>query len=226
MNPGFQYLKDRGLTSKTLQVFHMAYYDGAKFYGHSTTLNSPFISSFQTYLCSYLKKVTDEKGKHRWDDCVIFPVLDLYGKPVAFFARRLNGKPKFDATTFAKAEILFGLHQTCSDVVDKGSIFITEGIFDFMMLWQQGVRNCTCSMGVSLTFEQLCLAARFTSNFNIVYDPDRAGKAGAAKVRRLIQQHNYNCKNIILDELCDLDEYLIKYGVQRFLRYAKDSGRV
>ena len=223
MNPGFTFLKNRGFTSDTIKTFLLTYYDGNKLYGHSEVLEEGVTQKVARMLQN-LKMHEDTKDK--FTHSVIFPITDLYSRPVAIFARMLEGKPKFNATVFGKQNLLYGLDASSEHVLSKDHIYITEGIFDFLMLWQYGIRNAACALGTNIAYPQMCLSFRFTSNINLVFDPDNAGRVGAVKARKRIVRGGGTCNNIVLDEHCDLDDYIVKYGIQRFLRHAKNFKQV
>ena len=205
MNSGFTYLKQRGFTSETVKEFDLMYYDGNTTYGLDTTQ--------QRGVCDDVKPFFKDTFKNS----ILFPVFNLYNELVAVTARRFDGKPKFDSSSFNKRSILYGLNKTYKDILLKDAVFITEGPFDFLMLWQTGIRNCVSSYGCNLNYEQYCLCARFTTNFNIIYDNDDAGKTGADKAKKLITAYGGTCNIINLPY--DLDEYIIKYGVEEFLKH-------
>lgn len=223
MNPGFEFLKNRGFSSDTIKTFAITYYDGNRLYGPEETLDLNLTQKVNRILQN-LK--SNEATKDKFTHSVIFPITDLYTRPVAIFARMLEGRPKFNAIPFAKQTILYGLDASCNYVLDKNHIYITEGIFDFLMLWQHGVRNAACALGTNISHHQMCLSFRFTPNINLIFDPDNAGRIGAVKARKRITRNGGTCNNIVLDEHLDLDDYIIKHGIQRFLRYAKNFRQV
>jgi len=222
MNPGFEFLKNRGIISSTIKDFSLLYYGGNQLHGYSETLNSSAGQQVDTILQRIRKGETPNRFAHS----IILPVLDLHGNFVSFYTRSLKGEPKFDGTTFAKSTIIYGLDKTCREILNKDHVFITEGIFDFLMLWQFGIRNAGSVLGTTFQYNQMCLCLRFTQNISTVFDPDEAGRKGAIKARQLLQEYGVNFKNIVINEKCDLDDYLIKNGAQHFLRYAKNFSRI
>jgi len=210
MNPGFEFLKNRGFSSKTIKEFMITYFDGKKLYGFPETL--PFIDKIKLLL------------QPHFNDCVIIPVFDLYSRLVSIYVRRLNGKPKFDATSFKKTHTLYGFNVAYKYILDKDSVFIVEGVFDFLMAWQFGIKNIVSPLGCFFTNEQLCMCLRFTKNFNVLFDPDERGKGAARKVCELIKEHDGTYNNILLDR--DLDEYLLKYGVSSLYKHVKSVSKI
>jgi DNA primase len=207
MNPGYEYLKNRGFKSDTLKTFDIMYYDGKNNYSFNTTQEKG--------LCDVAKRLY----KDNFGNSIVFPIFDLYNRLVSVSVRRFDNLPKFDYSVFDKRYILYGFNATYKDILEKDAVFITEGQFDFLMLWQHGIKNCVSSCGCNLTFEQMTSCMRFTKNFYIIYDNDEPGKVGVVKAQKLIKAHDGNCKIIYLP--CDLDEYLLKNGTEAFLKYAQ-----
>jgi DNA primase len=209
MNVGFEFLKNRGFKADTIKAFDIMYYDGAAIHSCPSTKDKG--------LCDTIRPLL----KDSFANSVILPVYDTYGVLVAASARRLdypNTKPKFDSSVFNKRDVVYGLNLTYKEVLDKDAIFITEGPFDFLMLWQYGAKNGASSLGCSMAFNQINQCMRFTNNFYIIYDNDDRGREGAVKTYKSLKSYNCNCKIIQLS--CDLDEYLQKYGLEEFLKHA------
>lgn len=221
MNTGFEFLRKRGISSNTVKEFNILYFDKKQFFGFSENLNKDLIDKIRESF-----KMRFLNNNIPFPDCIVFPVFDLYSNFTAIFMRRLEGEPKFDASFFKKSQILYGLNKTYTEILNKDSVFITEGIFDFLMLWQNGIRNSVSALGCNLSFEQMCLCLRFTKNFIIIFDPDNAGKTNAIKAKELILKFGGNCKIIFLKDGLDLDDYICKYGINKFLEHVKNTPRI
>ena len=211
-NIGFEYLRSRGLTRATIKEFNLLYYNGDILLGFPETLRQPWVHTLQ-------RTLTQPYYNHRFDYTIVIPVFDMYNRYVSIMVRQLTDKePKFDGIPYIKTQHVFGLYKTYESILHKKEVYITEGVFDFLMLWQSGIHQCVAANGCSLSLTQISLCARFTKQFNVVFDPDTAGDTGTIKTKNILEKWGYACKSIRLDDSCDLDEYIIKHGVQRFLK--------
>ena len=215
MTKGFEYLTRRGVSEESIIHFGLMYYADEQLHAKLGRFSPEFIKHVKSLL-----------NPERFNDCVIYPIIDLHGKLASISARRLDGQPKYDSLPFNKKSLLYGLNDTYSHILNRNMVFVVEGVFDLIMMWQYGIRNVVCSLGCTLTYEQMCLAGRFTNHFTIVYDPDTAGIAGMSKASKLLTKHEYLCKTISIPGGLDIDDYLLKYGAEDFLNHAKNSRTV
>ena len=222
-SPGHQYLAGRGLTKETMETFSLMYFNGTKLYGPASALASTWIENVKSIFNTVING--EYLYRRRFSDCIVIPIFDVYNKFVSIAVRHLqNVQPKFDSFPYVKGQVLFGLNVTHPAILLKDELFVTEGFFDFMVLYQSGIKNAVASNGVTLSPHQMQLCSRFSNNFNIILDPDKAGVVGSMKMKNLIHKWSGTCKTIQLDENMDLDDYLLKFGAQRLLDYVKNTG--
>ena len=60
-------------------------------------------------------------------------------------------------------------------------MIIVEGYFDFISLYQAGIKNVAASSGTSFTTQQARLLARFADNAYLFFDADSAGQKAAVR---------------------------------------------
>ena len=209
---GLTYLYNRGLNDTTIKTFSIMHFDGVKLHGYPETISQPWIKEIRDLLKT-------PHYKFRFANTIISPILDLHGKYASIMVRHLgNRQPKFDSTPYDKTNIVFGLHETHQNILWKNEVYVVEGLFDFYVLWQSGIHNCITSNGCNLTVPQVSLLARFCNKFNLVFDPDKAGRLNAVTVQKVIERAGVECRIINLKEKLDLDELILKRGVQHFLK--------
>lgn len=80
------------------------------------------------------------------------------------------------------------------------TLILSEGVTDFLTLWQMGYKNIVCSMGSKLSKEQAYLLRN--KLVFIIYDRDYAGFAGALAAVKLLRE--FNSTGIVI-ELPELD---------------------
>lgn len=119
---------------------------------------------------------------------IIFPIFDLNDRVVGFGSRCLDDSPpKYlnspDSVIYSKGQNLYGLNLAKDFIRKEDFILVVEGYFDFLSLFQEGIKNVVATLGTSLTQEHLVIMKRFTENITMVYDGDEAGKRA---LKRLI----------------------------------------
>lgn len=220
MTGGLEYLNNRGISDETIKDHGLMYFLNGTIQAIPGELfNSDFITKVKPMITGYITAT----GDYRMNNCVLLPLLSLHRKYLSIFARRLSGEPKFDAFTYNKKAMLYGLYESHPYILNKEHAYIVEGIFDYLVMWQFGIRNIVCTLGCSLHYDQMCLLGRFTKNVTVIYDPDVAGKDGMFKAKDLLVKHGYKCQTVYLPEGLDLDDFILKYGVERLLKHAKTT---
>jgi DNA primase catalytic core len=143
---------------------------------------------------SGLVSVNEEKDRvfDRFRGRIMFPVLDINGRPVAFGARAMGtDQPKYlnspETPAYVKGQHLYGLYQSKESIRKKKFAILVEGYLDLIALYQFGVTNVAASLGTAFTDEQSKLLSRFTRQVVINYDGDAAGAARYGGDRRIFQ---------------------------------------
>lgn len=152
----------------------------------------------------------------KYFDCLVFPIYDLYSEPIAIMCRRMSDvKPKYINSTasniFTKGKHLYGLNKSWPHILAANQAIVVEGIFDFLQLYQSGVKNVVSMMGTNLSETQTALLSRFTDNLVILPDPDRAGDKAGNKIKKASSKF-VKCSYVQLPDKLDPDELVIKFG--------------
>src|SRR5882672_3474155 len=99
----------------------------------------------------------DDGGSYdRFRGRLMFPVMDVQGRPIAFGGRTL--RPDEDAkyinspetAAYVKGRNLFGLHLTRDEIRRQGFAILVEGFLDLIIPFQFGIRNVAASLGTAL----------------------------------------------------------------------------
>ncbi len=157
-----------------------------------------------------------------FENRIIFPVIDASGNVVGFSARSMEKKPadgrKYintnDTAAFNKRRNLFALNlaKNC-----KSDYFILcEGQTDVIALHLSGFDSAIASLGTSFTEEQAQLIRRFRSKVLLCYDGDEAGRSKAIPAIKILNDAGIETKVIALPDGFDPDEFIQKYGKDRF----------
>ena len=220
---GLSYLRSRGLTMQTINEFDLMFFDGAKLYYDRSIRNRSVLDHARSVF-DFKTNDGDYHYRNRFKNSILIPIYDLYGDYVAMMTRKLEPDPrKFDATPFEKRYILYGLNMAVPHIIAQKCVFVTEGVFDMLMMWQYGIRNTVAANGCRITSEQIHLCSRFTDNFNIIFDPDKAGVQGSSSVLDTLKKYGLKGRRVLLNSAVDLDEYLLSSGPKEILRYVQNT---
>lgn len=149
----------------------------------------------------------------------IFPIIDLRGNVVAFGGRAMGDRgPKYlnssDTPVFKKSKNLFALNFAKSSKAPN--LILAEGYMDVIAIHQAGFDNAIATLGTSLTEEQARLIAQYTDTVIIAYDSDGAGQTATKRAINIFSEVGVKVNILSIPGAKDPDEFLQKYGPQRF----------
>ena len=150
---------------------------------------------------------------------LMFPIIDVRGNVVGFGGRVLDdSKPKYlnsnETLIFNKRKNLFGLNLAKKSKL--GYLILVEGNIDVVTMHQYGFDNAVASLGTSLTDEQATLLSRYTEQVVLLYDGDGAGQKATARAIPILEKAGLQVKVLQIPDNMDPDDYLRKFGADRF----------
>ena len=183
---------------------------------------------------SGLVSVSQKNGNlyDRFRGRLMFPIIDVRGNIIAFGGRIIKNDSESakylnspETLIFNKRKNLFGLNLAKKT---KHSFFIlVEGNIDVVALHQYGFDNAVASLGTSLTEEQAALLSRYTEQIVLIYDGDTAGQRATQRAIPILEKAGLDVKVLQLRDAKDPDEFLKKFGADRFkLLLEESSNRV
>jgi DNA primase len=222
MNPGYQYMKGRGMSAATLKRFGVGYADGDWQSLHEY-LASQGVSDKEMLSCGLM---SESKGRvyDKFRDRVIFPIINTSGKVIGFGGRAIlkDQVPKYlnspETMIFQKKNNLYGLHAARRAASDMGYIILVEGYMDAVSLYQSGIHNVCASLGTALTENQAKLLHRYTDEVVLSYDADSAGRHAALRGIEILRKENMKVKVLHVTQGKDPDEFVKSNGKDAFLK--------
>jgi len=221
------YLKGRKFSEETIKRLRLGY-----------ALNS-WDSLFQAFKQSYSPQDLEKAGliipgqkpgeyRDRFRGRIIFPIFTLTNRVVAFGGRTIfEAQPKYlnspETQTFTKGHLLYGLNFSREQIHNSGEAILVEGYADYASLYQAGIQNVVASMGTSLTPQQVAQIIRYAPRVIINYDGDEAGIKAALRAVPICLEKGLQARVLILPEKLDPDNYLKKYGAEKYLSLVKKS---
>lgn len=223
---GLKYFVDRGLKPETIKKYGLGYapasWDGLyKHLSKSGYSNEEMIAAGVRTVSRNNNNVYDT-----FRERVIFPIIDLRGNVIAFGGRTLgNGIPKYlntgDTPVFKKSRNLFSLNLAKNYPARK--MILAEGYMDVISINQAGFENVVATLGTSLTSDQARLMKSYADEVIISYDSDSAGQKATQRAINLLSEAGINTRIIKMNGAKDPDEFIKKFGAQRFKMLLENS---
>ena len=176
--------------------------------------------------------IYSEKTKKHFDrfrQRLMIPIFNLTQKPIAFGGRTLKkGEPaKYvnspETALYQKSYVLYGLNFSRDAIRDSGSVYIVEGYFDVISLWQVGIKNVVASSGTAFTQQQARLLARFAEEVYLFFDADSAGRTAALRSVDSLYDAGLEVKIMVPPDGEDPDSLAQKYGRDKIEELCHDA---
>ena len=209
------YLSRRGLGSATIKHFGIGFSPNSPgaLHSHMRSLGYTDEELVTGFLCGISKKT---------------------GRPYDYFRNRVmfpggrvmdDSQPKYlntsDTPAFTKRRSLFALN-FAKNSADRGFI-LCEGYMDVIALHESGFSQAIATLGTAITTEQARLMRKYTDRVFISYDSDAAGQKAAKRAFELLGEAGIDCRIIRMHGAKDPDEYIRKFGRERFAAICGES---
>ncbi len=172
---------------------------------------------------SGLVTVSQKNGNifDRFRDRLMFPIIDVRGNVIGFGGRIIKNDKEAakylnspETIIFNKRKNLFGLNLAKKS--KQGYLILVEGNIDVVALHQYGFDNAIASLGTSLTEEQAALITRYADQVVLIYDGDKAGQNATQRAIPILEKAGLQVKVLQIKDAKDPDEYLKKFGADKF----------
>jgi len=170
------YLKRRGVNEKFIDFFDLGYANiGNELRDHLFKLN---------YSLEDLKiaGLINDKKEDKFQNRIIFPLIDHKNRVVGFTGRLFPEReygPKYlnspETPLFKKSQFIYGLVYSKDYILKEKEVIVTEGQFDFILSFQNGLKNVIAISGSAFTDEQLNILKRYCNKIVFALDNDEAG---------------------------------------------------
>ncbi len=166
----------------------------------------------------------NEYGLHDiYKNRIMFPLWDLNGNIVGFSGRVFHGEKEskyintMETEIFHKGDLIYNYHRAKDSARNENTILIMEGFMDVIRASTIGIHNVVAMMGTAVTKNQANLIKRMAKNIILCFDGDEAGAKATYSCGNELLELGITPKVIRLEENLDPDEYIQKYGKERFL---------
>ena len=224
---GQEYIKKRKLDNNTLKSFMIGF--SGEFDELYKALRKQGFEDEEILASGLVNKSREGMYIDRYRHRIIFPIQDVRNRVIAFGGRVLDdSKPKYinspENIVYSKGRNLFGLN-----VAKKNNpgimkrLLIVEGYMDAISLFQRGITNVVASLGTALTDAQGRLLRKSTEQVILGYDADGAGQAAIIRGMEILRSMGCDIRVLQISGAKDPDEFVIKYGPDRFRKCMDDA---
>jgi len=224
---GMEYLKGkRGLSEATIKHFGLGFAPNGfgMLTDHMHRLGYTDEELQTAFLCGKSQKTGRSYDYFR--NRIMFPIIDPLGNVVAFGGRVMDdSKPKYlntsDTPAFRKSNHLFALNfakNCCSE-----QMILCEGYMDVIALHAAGFEYAVATLGTAITPNHARIFSKYTQRVIISYDSDQAGQNAANKAMQVLGEVGMEVRVLKLNGAKDPDEYIQKFGADRFRHVLEQS---
>lgn len=220
---GLSYLTGRGLSLRTIRHFGLGFSPAGRFQ-LCDHLRGMGYSDEEMITANVAFKSRSGRAMDRFNNRVMYPIIDLRGNVIAFGGRILTDeKPKYintnDTPVYHKSNGLFAMNFAKN--TDSGQLILAEGYMDVISLHQAGFPQAIASLGTSLTTEQARLISRYAKEVVICYDSDSAGQKATARAIPILREAGLLVRVMSVPDGKDPDEFIRSHGEEGRLRFQK-----
>lgn len=225
------YLKARGITDDIIQKFGL---------GFSPDAWECVVNVLKKH--KVLRKVAIQSGLvmerkqtkgfyDRFRNRIMFPIFDINMQVAGFGGRVMDDTmPKYmnspETPVYNKSRILYGLHASKQYCRQLEFVYIVEGYFDFLSLYQHGIKNAVATSGTALTSDHVRQLKGYASKMVLVFDSDAAGINAAKRSIKTFMQEGVDIRVLVLPQGNDPDSFVVKYGADAFNEKASKAKTV
>ncbi len=226
-----RYLEERSITGDLAKSFRLGYapdrWDGLvkEIAGKRPPGLEP-----RDFLEAGLLQRKDKRVFDRFRGRLMFPIMNLSGRPVGFGGRILKEgeeTAKYINTQqtpiYNKSRQLFGLHLAREAIRRKGVCLLVEGYTDLMRLHENGFIHSVATSGTALTDEQARILRRFCTEVVLVFDGDTAGSHAALRGGDVLLRAGLEVKVAALPKGFDPDSFILRSGSAAFGEILEDA---
>ena len=227
-----EYLKLRGITSEIAKSWQLGYAPDS-WDALLEHLRGCRFSDGEILLSGLASSKEDRPGDRiysRFRHRVMFPICNDYGEVIAFSGRTLESDPKAakyvnspETALFTKGKVLYGLHKSKRDLIEKNTAIVCEGQLDLISAYEAGIRHVIAPQGTAFTSEQARLLRRYVETVLLCFDSDTAGKKATSSSLPSLLSQGLNVKVVVLPAGEDPDSLIRRDGPAAFLALVEQA---
>lgn len=215
------YLENRGITGDTMEQLNLGFAPN-RWDDMVLFLKKKKVSKMMAEASGFVLRRRDKPGYYdRFRNRIIFPIFDVTRQIAGFGGRVMDDEvPKYlnspETPVYSKGKILYGFHLSKTYCRQEDAVYIVEGYFDFISLFQCGIKNCVATLGTALSQSHVRLLKGAASRAILVFDSDKAGINAAKRSIGTFLKEGMDVRIVILPQGQDPDSFVQKGGKSAF----------
>ena len=222
-----EYLKKRAVNSELAKIYGIGYSSD----GWSNIIQlakSTKVSEKVLVESGLVVKKDNGNIYDRFRGRIMFPIRNIQGSVIAYGGRVIddNDGVKYinspETLVFHKNNTLYGLYEYRQMKRQKeigNSLVVVEGYMDVVGLASLGFYGAVATLGTAFSQNHAKILFRETNSVVLCFDGDRAGQNAAIRTIKIvlpILDANKKLRVLTLTDAKDPDEYVKKYGLEKF----------
>jgi len=148
---------------------------------------------------------------------LVFPIYNEYNDVIAMMGRtliseekrKILGISKYKNTSYKKSESLYGLNFSRKNILNKNNVYVVEGNFDVIKMYQSGITNSVGICGTAFSRNHMIRLSRYSDRITFIMDNDDAGEKAMQRIAKLFDNRGVILRFLKLpNKYKDIDEYL------------------
>jgi DNA primase catalytic core len=220
------YAARRGLSSETVEQFRLGYAPA------SWDRLTVFLQAQRVPMAEAERVGLVSRGQRgyvdRFRNRLIFPILDVQDRPVAFGGRAMEEDgPKYlnspETPIFIKGKTLYGLSLARKAIQSVGYAVVVEGYMDLIACHQAGFTQVVATLGTAITSEAVRVLRQHAAQLVLAYDGDSAGLGAALRSAPMFEQAGCEVRIARLPSGSDPDSVIKEEGAAAFQRLLDEA---
>ena len=224
-----QYLEERGITHDTIKQLNLGYSPN-RWDDMVLFLKKHKVTKMMAESSGFVLSRRETTGYYdRFRNRIMFPIFDVTRQVAGFGGRVMDDAvpPKYlnspETPVYSKGRILYGFHLSKPYCRQEDAVYIVEGYFDFISLYQCGIKNCVATLGTALSEAHVRLLKGAAARAFLVFDSDKAGINAAKRSIGTFLKEGLDVQIVILPQGQDPDSFVQRNGKEAFEACAKGA---
>lgn len=229
-----EYARKRGLTDESIKRFRLGF--APDFWDAMLrSAGRDGIAESQLLACGLVIQRDADAGESsrgcydRFRNRLMFPILDVSGKVIAFGGRALaaDDRAKYlnspETILFDKSSQLFALNWSREGISSLNQAVVVEGYMDAIMPLQAGLTNVVATLGTALTERHVRVLSRYCREVVLIYDADLAGLKAAERALEIFLAQQLHVRVATIPEGKDPCDFVLARGADAMRQLIKDA---
>ncbi|MGW9856097.1 DNA primase [Staphylococcus hominis] len=223
-----KYLINRGFTEELIKTRGIGYAPNNSHFCHDFLQQKGYDIEL-AYEAGLLSRNEENFSYYdRFRDRIMFPLKNAQGRIVGFSGRTYNNQePKYlnspETPIFQKRRLLYNLDNARKSIRKNDEVMLLEGFMDVIKADYAGLKTVVASMGTALSEDHITVLRKLTSNITLMFDGDFAGQEATLKTGEHLLKHGLNVFVVHLPKNMDPDEYIVKFGKEKFIEFINNE---